>query len=729
MASGLPKLSYDELVTTPSGETIWVRTSKVPLRNRDNEIFGLMGIYEDITERKQAEERLRLAASVFTHASEGIMITAADGTIIDVNDAFSRITSFSRDEALGRNPRILRSGRQEQEFYAALKRDLAEKGHWYGEVWNRRKNGEVYAVMETINVVRDAQGHTRHYVALFSDVAHYDALTGLPLGVLLTDRLQQAIALAQRHARSLAVAYLDLDGFKVINDAHGHAAGDQVLIAAATRIKQSLREGDVLARLGGDEFVAVLSDVANIQVGLPMITRVLTAAAQPAQVGESALQVTASLGITFYPQAQAIDAEQLLRQAHQAMYQAKLVGNGSYQVFDAAQDSSVRGHHKELEQVRRALGLHEFVLYYQPKVNLRTGSVIGAEALIRWHHPERGLLPPVAFLPVVENHPLAVALGEWVIDSALGQMECWRAAGLDIPVSVNIGAHQLQQAEFVPRLCELLAAHPRVGPDDLGLEVLETSALADLAQVARVIDACREIGVWFALDDFGTGYSSLTYLQRLPVRQLKLDQSFVRNMLNEPDDLAILNGVLGLASAFHCEAIAEGVETVEHGEMLLQLGCELAQGYAIAHPMPAADLPGWAATWRPAPAWVDLPALSRDDLPLLVAGTEHRAWVAAVVSHLRGELKTAPPLNQHQCRFGRWLDTDGRARHGAQPPFQVIEALHQQVHALAVALCELRAQGRNLEALAGLEEIHGLRDAVLEQLKTLVLAKRSWLNG
>ncbi|WP_295586552.1 EAL domain-containing protein [uncultured Lamprocystis sp.] len=709
-----------------SGLLFWLMLSMINTR------VNARRIADQLTEEVRGQaERLYLAASVFTHAWEGIMITAADGTILDVNDAFSRITSYRGDEVLGRNPRILSSGRQGAAFYEAMWRALVEQGQWSGEIWNRRKSGEVYAVMQTISAVRDVQGRIRQYVALFSDVtlmkeqeraleyiAHYDVLTRLPNRVLLADRMRQGMVLAQRYARLLAVAFLDLDGFKAINDHHGHAAGDQLLIAAAAAMKQVLREGDTLARIGGDEFVAVLLDLTDIQASVPMLARLLTAAAQSVPVGERVLQVSASVGVTFYPQTEDIDAEQLLRQADQAMYQAKLAGKNRYHFFDPELDRSVRGHHERLEQIRHALVEREFVLYYQPQVNLRTGTVIGVEALIRWQHPQQGLLLPAAFLPVIDDHPLAVAVGEWVIDSALTQLERWRTIGLEIPISVNVGARQLQQADFVERLHEILAAHPHVRPGDLELEVLETSALADLARVSRIIDRCRGLGVRFALDDFGTGYASLTYLKRLPVAQIKIDQSFIRNMLDDPDDLAILDGVLTLSTAFGRQVIAEGVETVEHGVMLLQLGCELAQGYGIARPMPAAEVPGWTVTWRSDPAWVGLPAVSRDDLPLLFAGAEHRAWMAVVERYLNGE-REAPPPDQRQCSFGRWLDGQGLARHGAQPTFQAIEPVHAQLHRLADELVELQAQGQGAAALARLDELHGLSDSVLARLRTL----------
>jgi diguanylate cyclase (GGDEF)-like protein/PAS domain S-box-containing protein len=574
----------------------------------------------DITQRKLTEAKLHLAASVFEHAREGIVITDVLGAIVDINETFTHITGYSRAEAVGQNPRILKSGRQDAVFYEAMWEALTVQGHWGGEIWNRRKNGEVYAELLTISAVRDAHGDTQQYVGLFSDItgikeyqrqlehiAHFDALTNLPNRLLLADRLQQAMAQAVRRGQKVAVAYLDLDGFKGVNDRYGHDMGDQLLIHLATAMKTTLREGDTLARLGGDEFVAVLIDLEGIEGCVPMLTRLLEAAAAPVPLGDVLLQGSASIGVSFYPQAHDMEADQLLRQADQAMYQAKLAGKNRYHVFDAAHDSSLRVHHESLERIRLALVQGEFVLHYQPKVNMHSGQVIGAEALIRWQHPEKGLLPPATFLPVIEDHQLAVEVGEWVIDSALSQIEVWNASGLNLAVSVNIGARQLQQTNFVERLQIVLAKHPQVSPTSLELEVLETSALADMEQVSQVIETCHQMGVKFALDDFGTGYSSLTYLKRLRVALLKIDQSFVRDMLDDPDDLAILKGVIGLAAAFKREVIAEGVETVAHGTALLHLGCDLAQGYGIARPMPPEQMSDWVAAWQPDAAWCAVP--------------------------------------------------------------------------------------------------------------------------
>jgi diguanylate cyclase (GGDEF)-like protein/PAS domain S-box-containing protein len=720
----------DRRLLRSDGSEQWVRREVRPWRSGDGSIGGIVIFGEDITERKRAEERLQLAASVFTGAREGITITDLNGTILDVNDSFTRITGYSREEVLGKNPRLLKSGLQSKEFYEKMWSALQCEGHWSGEIWNRSKNGDIFAESLTINAIRAANGQPTQYAALFSDItdvkrheqqlehiAHYDPLTGLPNRVLLTNRLRQAMAQALRNKQMLAVAYFDLDGFKAINDRHGHSVGDALLTAIAFRLRRVMREGDTLGRLGGDEFAAVLLDVTDPESVGPAVKRMLEAAADEVQIGDVYLRASACCGVTYYPQSEEVDADVLLRQAGQAMYQAKLAGKNRSQDFDASQDLMTRSRHENLEHIRQALAARQFVLHYQPKVNMRTGRIIGAEALLRWQHPERGLLPPGMFLPVIEEHPLTIELGDWVIESVLGQIESWQADGLEIPVSVNLSALELQQPDFADRLRRRLAEHPLVKPSMLEFEILETSALQDLAQSSHVVAACRELGVSVALDDFGIGYSSLTYLKRLPANVIKIDQSFVRDMLDDPENLNILEGILGLAAAFRREVIAEGVETVEHGLMLLQMGCELAQGYGVARPMPANALSTWAATWHPDPKWAEVPPVHGGNRNVLYACVEHHAWLSAFEACLLGKRTSPPPLDAGHCRIGTWLRTEKQSARGTFASIQAIETLHQELHALAAEILAARSEGPHSEGPARLQQLHYLHEKCLSRLK------------
>ncbi|MBF0255626.1 MAG: EAL domain-containing protein [Gammaproteobacteria bacterium] len=688
-------------------------------------------LHQLIREKMRTQKELELAASVFDNSREGILITDAAVRIIKVNDALCRSTGYAREELLGRNPSVLKSGRQDRAFYQQMWSRLSADGHWTGELWNRRKDDSLLAEMLTISRINDSQGRPMQFLGLFSDItalkeherrlehiAHFDALTGLPNRVLLADRLHQDMSQARRHQRRLALVYLDLDGFKPINDSYGHQVGDLLLTHVAQQMKAELREGDTIARLGGDEFVAVLTDLGPGAECFALFERLLAAASCPLSHDGLSLQVSASLGVSFYPQDEDIDADQLLRQADQAMYQAKLEGKGRYQLFDIERDRSTRDQHEDLKEVRQALAEDQFVLYYQPKVSLRTGEVVGLEALIRGQHPRRGLLLPDEFLRQLEQQPLIADLGDWVIRQALAQLDTWRLQGIVLEVSVNVAALQLQRPDFVERLQQQLQRWPEIAPRQLTLEVLETSALDDLARVSELIQGCRQLGLGFALDDFGTGYSSLAYLKRLPVTQLKIDRLFVADMLHDPDDFAIVEGVLGLANAFRLDVIAEGMETAAHGALLRQLGCEFAQGYGIARPLPAEQIPQWLADWRPEPAWSVIKPVRRDDQSILFACVEHRAWVDSVVEFLRGQARNQPVLDPHQCRFALWLEREGRQRTEFKPLLPEIERIHQQVHQLAQRLSEQRPRGADLEQ--GIAQLHNLRDHLLALLRSMV---------
>ncbi|MFT7288189.1 MAG: diguanylate cyclase (GGDEF)-like protein/PAS domain S-box-containing protein [Halieaceae bacterium] len=600
------------------GQLFVGETLGTPLFGVDGEVLGNIGVIRDVTLRKKAEEKLTLSASVFTHAREGIMITDASGIIVEVNDTFSLITGYSREEAAGIIPTNFRTDRHGANFYTSLWSALQEHGYWHGEVWHHRKTGEEYAALLTISAVHDESGAVGHYVALFTDIteikehqrqleeiAHYDPLTGLPNRVLLADRLEQSIVQSRRRASPLAVAYLDLDDFKIVNDTHGHAVGDELLVELSRRMKNVLREGDTLARLGGDEFVAVLADMHTVDDCDPLLSRLLEAATSPVRLGDFSLRVSVSIGVTLFPQDH-VDPDQLVRHADQAMYLAKQMGKNRYRIFDVVGDAKIKSRGEVLENNRNALRRNEFVMYYQPIVNMGSGEVIGVEALIRWQHPERGLLLPADFLPSVENHSTSIDIGDWVIDTVLAQIAEWRASGTNLRVSVNVGAGQLQRSDFVAKLANALARYPTVSSADLELEILETSALTNIETVTSIISECGNLGVSFALDDFGTGYSSLNYLKGFPADVLKIDQSFVIGMLDNQDDRSIVSAVIGLASAFQRQVVAEGVESVAHGAQLLRMGCEYAQGYVIARPMRAGDIPSWLRDWKPDASWTKI---------------------------------------------------------------------------------------------------------------------------
>ena len=573
----------------------------------------------DITARKQAEEHVRLAAGVFACSQEGIMITDGERRIVDVNPAFSRITGYERHEVLGETPQFLSSGLHSPEFFEQLRKTLDEEGNWHGELWNKRKSGEIYSERIAIDALRNDQGGISHYVAVFSDIshlkaheaeldriAHYDALTGLPNRRLLADRLALAIARCKRSGRHLAVCYLDLDGFKPVNDTWGHAAGDQLLVQITRQLLSVLRGDDTVARLGGDEFVLLLNDLSSAEECQMVLERVLAVIAEPQPVGATSVIVSASIGVALFSQQDDTDADTLLRHADQAMYLAKQSGKNRFHLFDSEQDKRLRAYWDVVARASTGLAAGEFRLYYQPKVDMRRGVVIGAEALIRWQHPEKGLLAPGLFLPMIENSELALPLGEWVMHEAFRQCATWARQGLELPVSINVFSEQLQQEGFVLRMKALLAEFPEIRPEWIELEILETTAMENIEHVSGVIETCSQLGVSFALDDFGTGYSSLTYFRRLPTRVLKIDQSFVRDMMSDPDDLAIVEAVVGLARTFRRKVIAEGVETIEHGTALLKLGCDLAQGYGIARPMPADAIPGWIRDWQAPADWAEL---------------------------------------------------------------------------------------------------------------------------
>lgn len=620
LAGLIPSHEIEMRCLTKSGEWRWILTrGRVVERDVDGQALIMSGTHTDITQRKQFEQVQKDATTVFTSSYEGIMVVSTEGLITKVNPAFTRITGYSEQEVVGKSPKILSSGQQEEAFYQSLWHDLSQNDFWRGEITNRRKSGDIFVELLSISTVRDEFGEPLHYIGVFSDIsqfkaheaeldriAHYDTLTDLPNRRLLGDRLGQAIIRAQRSETLMAVCFLDLDGFKAVNDQHGHAVGDQLLISVSHSLRQVLRANDTLARLGGDEFVILLCDMHSSVECMQILDRILGAASRPVKIDEVSLHLTSSIGVSIFPDDNS-DADSLLRHADQAMYMAKNAGKNRYQLFDPEGDRQAQEHRAYVSSLSTALHENQFVLYYQPKVDLSDGRIIGAEALIRWQHPERGLLAPVEFLTYIQGNQLDQQLGEWVIEQALIQGQAWHRQNLHLGVSVNISAAHLLQRDFCERLALALQRYPDMPSSCFELEVLETAAIADIDQAVKILQQCRQLGVHFSLDDFGTGYSSLTYLRKLPIDTLKIDQSFVRDMLQDNEDLGIVEGVIRLAKAFNREVIAEGVETLDHGAALLKLGCHLAQGYGIARPMPAEEFLTWCEKWQAEQAWLTMP--------------------------------------------------------------------------------------------------------------------------
>jgi diguanylate cyclase (GGDEF)-like protein len=432
--------------------------------------------------------------------------------------------------------------------------------------------------------------------------AGHDQLTGLPNRALLADRFDRALDKAKRNGTHLVVCLLDLDHFKPINDAYGHDMGDKLLVEVVTRLNQQLRDVDTLSRLGGDEFVILLEDLDNINDVEGLMKRILQILAEPFIIDDVSLKVSVSIGLSVFPSDNA-DPDTLLRHADQAMYVAKQTGRNRYHLFDLRQDLERESTHQTLQRVRQAIANDELLLHFQPKVHMRSGSVAGFEALLRWQHPQDGLIPPMSFLPAVEQSDVIVEIGEWVIEQALQQISQWQSQGHAWPVSVNIAARHFQKADFLEQLQVILARHPEVSPALLEFEILESVALGDVHAMNALIASCRGLGIKFSLDDFGTGYSSLSYLKRIPVQTLKIDQSFVRDMLDDPDDLALVESIINIAKLFRLDVVAEGVESKQQGLLLQRLGCDTVQGYGIARPMPAQQCAAWAQQYSAGERW------------------------------------------------------------------------------------------------------------------------------
>ena len=594
-------------------------------RAADGRPLRVIVTVQDIDAQRLAEERQQLSATLFQHLHEGLLITDANFRVLDANPTFASITGYSLDDMLGTVPALMRpavegtqAALQQMQMFDSLK----ASGSWRGEIVDKRRNGDICTLQITISAVKTSAGVVRFHALALSDItearlqrellhrqAHLDELTNLPNRARLAKRLAQAMVASERDGSLLTVCYLDLDHFKPVNDQFGHEVGDRLLVDLADRLRRSLRGHselpDAVARLGGDEFVLLIR-TATVEESRHAVDRVLRSVAKPYNLGpgHGVVSITASIGATVFPLDHA-DADTLLRHADHAMYGAKQSGRNGYLFFDAESDRRTEARFEALGRVQDALDAQEFVLYYQPKVDMRVAKVLGFEALLRWKHPQHGIIGPATFLPLIEHTGLSSGVGDWVLQRGLEQLAQWQNEGLDITLSVNISARHLQEANFAQRLTQLLAQHPPEVSTHLIIEVLETAALADVDHTCQLMRSCQALGVRFALDDFGTGYSTLTYLKRLPLDLLKIDRSFVHNMLGDAQDLAIVEGVIGLSKTFRCTVVAEGVETEAQAQRLIEMGCFVGQGNGIAKAMPLSELAGWMNTYSHSetPSW------------------------------------------------------------------------------------------------------------------------------
>ncbi len=568
----------------------------------------------DITQRKIADEEQRIAAIAFESQS-GIMVTDKNGLILRVNRAFTRLTGYSADEAIGHTPRLLSSGRHAQEFYRQMWTVLAEKGYWQGQIWNRRKNGRIYAEWMTITAVRDAAGAIAHYVSAFSDItenaeaeaqihrlAYYDALTQLPNRLLLRDRLGQALAASTRSGLYGALLFLDLDNFKTLNDTRAHDAGDQLLIDITRRLLAAVRESDTVARLGGDEFVIILEELAaDAETAAALAEQVgdklVGVISQPCQIDGSEFHCTASIGIGLFHRH--ATAEELLKQADLAMYQAKTAGRNTLRFFDPTMQTRLDERSALEAELRKALNQGQFRLYFQPQVDA-AGRVVGAETLLRWIHPVRGIISPGTFIPLAEESGLILPIGHWVLETACAQLQRWSTDPdtEDLVLAINVSARQFRQADFVEQVVAVLDASG-ADPTRLKFELTESLVLDNVDATIDKMARLKQLGISFSMDDFGTGYSSLSYLTKLPLDQLKIDRSFVFNLPNDINDGIIAKTIISMGRSLALDVIAEGVETAGQQQFLQDHGCHAYQGYLYSKALQPGEFEGFLTAMRP----------------------------------------------------------------------------------------------------------------------------------
>ncbi|WP_278939330.1 phosphodiesterase DibA [Pseudomonas helleri] len=588
---------------------VWVFVSAVLIFVARSQLLGYLGGSASLKRQREDRERLRQAAAVFDCTREGVLVTDRTGAIVHVNRALVEITGYTVEEVLGKRPNMFKSGHHDLEFYQGVFKSLQETGDWHGEIWNRRKNGEIYPQWQTVRAITDEKGQLTHYVAVFTDISaikksqtdlarlvHHDPLTDLPNRLLFTDRTEQALTSAQRHKTGCALLMIDLDHFKIINDSLGHNVGDLLLKAVSGRLQRVFGKGYTVARLGGDEFAVLIENCSNASRAEVLAQQVLEAMKAAFEVTSHQLFVSASVGISMFP-GDALNAEQLLRNADSALFKAKSAGREGYALYTEELTVHALNRIEVASDLRRALEQQELRVYYQPVHDLKTSRLIGVEALVRWEHPLRGLVPPGEFIPIAERTGLIAEIDAWVLEQACWQMCQWQSAGVHLSfVAVNISSRLFARPELYTLVSTVLT-DSGLDPALLELEVTESAVMEDSQGALEQMHRLRALGLRLAIDDFGTGFSSLLRLKQLPVQKLKIDQGFVAGLPEDNDDVAIVRAVIALSQSMGLQVHAEGIEHIEQAQFLLDFKCDLGQGYWFGRPVPASEL-----DWQRAPA-------------------------------------------------------------------------------------------------------------------------------
>lgn len=699
----------------------------------ENRLVWIISLF-DVTELKLKEKLLTISSKGISSAFEGIIITDPEGTILEANNAFMKMSGYIEQEVIGQKPAILHSRKQNEKFYKELWKILAETGQWSGELWAKKKNKRLFPVFLAISAVKNSVGDVINYIGYYHDLTlikkqeqqienfkYYDYLTGLPNKFLLTQRLQMLISGLSEENKELIVFNIRVFDSNSKNSLLDFPPNirDKIILEVVNRIDRTSPKKMFYSRIGLGEFIVVYFIKSRIEVMASIAQRMIEKLACPYYIDHQTIILQTVIGLTAYYKNSAFSAEDLLQQSEIARHKAQINGVNIFEFFDPQVEERIIEFNKRIESVSKAMQLDELKIYYQPIVELKTAKVAGLEALLRWQHPEKGLLLPKQFLSDLNNHPISLQLGDWVLHQVLQQIEKLMAYNIKIPININVSAYQLQNPNFVKKLLDTLAQYPSVPHHLIMLEILETEAIEDLALVSRIIAECKTKGINFSLDDFGTGYASLTFLKEFSTVEVKIDQSFIINIFDNPKDLAILKIMIEFCRVIGRVLVAEGVETVAHGKLLSLFGCNLIQGHAIAKPMPPKKLIPWIKNWKLGPEWRESPFSQTVLNKLVEISIKHYLTFQSIRLYLENNQSPKPELSLEVCPIEQWL-FENQQTIKEKKRFKKVCDLHHKEHKLGNIIIQLIQTGQKEQAAKQLAKLDSLRDKFLKELMNLI---------